>query len=399
MIVKKPKITPFVMLLTASIAGMAAAINGNIPAISKAFPQIHLSSVELLSTIPSFFLIFATICTGLIAKKIGIKTTMLLGIAIDAFCGVLPAITHNFYIILTARALFGFGTGLFYPLLILMINDLYRGTGRVKLLGLQGGVQGLGGIVLTALSGQLLFLGWQVSFWAYACIFPILVLFYLFVPDISAQENTPSIDLPQSSLNGAVFSSKKFIRNRLIIFTATLFIAANLFMILGIKITAIMKLNGYGADKDGSIAIIFICIGSLAGGASFSLILKHFKTFTLILGLILLSAAMLLIGSAENIYTAAFAAALAGFSTKVILPYFLNELNNYRFDNKILGATIFLTAYNMGLALSPFTSMLIEYLPCVNTLGHIFYVNSLILIFLASVLFLYFIFSRQKKAI
>ena len=49
--------------------GTAAAINGNIPALADAFINIPLSLVEMISTLPSLFLMISVLISTTIAKK------------------------------------------------------------------------------------------------------------------------------------------------------------------------------------------------------------------------------------------------------------------------------------------------------------------------------------------
>ena len=64
------------LLSVSLLMGTAAAINGNIPALADAFINIPLSLVEMISTLPSLFLMISVLISTTIAKKIGYKRTI-----------------------------------------------------------------------------------------------------------------------------------------------------------------------------------------------------------------------------------------------------------------------------------------------------------------------------------
>ena len=63
------------LLSVSLLVASAPAINANIPAMSKAFPNVPLSTVELLTTISSMFLMISVLTSSFIARKIGYKQT------------------------------------------------------------------------------------------------------------------------------------------------------------------------------------------------------------------------------------------------------------------------------------------------------------------------------------
>jgi len=59
-----------------------------------------------------------------------------------------------------SRALLGYGIGLFNSLLVTMISYFYHGEIRTSLFGMQSAFEGLGGIFITFVAGQLLKINW-----------------------------------------------------------------------------------------------------------------------------------------------------------------------------------------------------------------------------------------------
>lgn len=90
-----------------------------------------------------------------------------------------------FSLLFVSRCLFGLGIGLFNRLIIQMINDIYQNNPgkQASLIGIESAFEGLGGICLTLIVGQLLKINWYTSFYVYALALPVFVAFLFFVPE------------------------------------------------------------------------------------------------------------------------------------------------------------------------------------------------------------------------
>ncbi|MBU3201094.1 hypothetical protein LL037_05525 [Clostridium estertheticum] len=94
----KNKLLIKISILSVSLmVASGAAMNANIPAMAKTFSNIPLSLVENLITIPSLFLMISVLISGFIARRIGYKKTILIGIGMVAVCGMVPVISSNFF--------------------------------------------------------------------------------------------------------------------------------------------------------------------------------------------------------------------------------------------------------------------------------------------------------------
>lgn len=171
------RITKVALLSVSLLVVSAGAIAGNIPAIGLAYPQINKTLIELLTTLPSLFIILTVLISPKIAKKIGYKKTVQLGIVFVLIAGMLPVVTTSFVLLFMSRVLFGVGVGLFNPLLYSFAAAMYRGKELASVIGLQSAFEGIGGMLVTFLVGQLLLVNWRISFTAYLIACPILFFF------------------------------------------------------------------------------------------------------------------------------------------------------------------------------------------------------------------------------
>ncbi|WP_300630372.1 MFS transporter [uncultured Thomasclavelia sp.] len=368
---KKEQVLKYSLLSASLLVGSAPAINANIPAMASAFDTIPLAMIEMLTTVPSLFLMISVLISSFIAKKIGYKQTASLGLLIVAVSGILPVFVSNFYLILISRAMLGFGIGLFNSLTVALVNSFYQGKDRAKMYGLQSAFEGAGGIFITFIAGQLLKIGWQAPFLAYAIAIPVCIVFIKFIPKV-ATANDISVD------TNVIVKENGFKKDNimLISFIALLFVAASLYMTMGIKVSTLITTAGYGNASDASLVIILLSLGAITAGTLFSKIIKIFKQLTPIIGLLILALAMFLIGISNSMIITFAGGFLTGFGFKIFMPYLIDRINNSQIKNTPLATSLLLVGFNLGAFISPYSSIFMQNSALSDSLNSLFIVLS-----------------------
>lgn len=371
-----------VALLSVSMLVMVApAINANIPAMKEAFSDIPLSMVEMITTIPSLFLMFSVLTSSFIAKKLGYKQTIMLGIAVVSISGIIPVFIGNFYIILLSRATLGFGIGLFNSLLIALISYFYDGNEKVSLIGYHEALGGLGGMLITYIAGQLINVNWQAPFIAYAIAIPVFFLFWKIVPKVETK-----VILEKSEKSMQVINDKKNGHFSIVfVFMILIIIGATLNMTMGIKVPSLIVEEGYGNASDGSTVIMFLSLGAMLSGFLFGKVYKVLKNYILSISFIITAIAMIIIGFSNEIYTTILGGFLVGFGFRVMMPCLTSIVNGTNLKNPTLATSLLLVAYNLGSAFAPYGSIIIQKLAWTNDLRGIFYIDGLSFIVLAMI--------------
>ncbi|MFV0395177.1 MAG: MFS transporter [Coprobacillaceae bacterium] len=390
----KNKLILKIALLSASLlVASAPAINANLPAMIAAFPEVPLQIVEMLTTIPSMFLMISVLTSSFIAKKIGYKQTIVTGLCIVAVAGIIPVVTNNFYIILATRAMLGFGVGLFNSLLVSMISYFYDGEERSGLFGIQSACEGLGGMAVTFIAGRLLTINWQALFYAYLIAIPVVIMFSIFVPKVDTKELLDKINVKKSeSLEG-----KKGDLYPVIGYIGLIFLIAILYMTMGIKVSSLMTSEGYANASDASTVIMLLSLGAMLSGFLFGKIIKVLKDFTLPIAYMILAVAMFSIGISNSVVVTVFGGFVTGFGFRMIMPYFINKINNSSISNTGLATSLLLVGYNLGVFITPYGSIILEYLAGDNGLRGVFYVDAIIFVLLSLTTVLFIVFKKKKQ--
>lgn len=387
------KVVKFALLSASLLVGCAPAINANIPALAKHFNEVPLSMVEMLTTIPSLFLMISVLTSSFIAKKIGYKQTIMIGLAIVMVAGLVPLCIDHFVIILISRAMLGFGVGLFNSLLVAMINHFYDASERATMYGLQTAFEGAGGIFITFVAGQLLKINWQAPFFAYLIAIPVFIIYLKFVPKVETK------DIVQTNVKETTQVSHKKGNNLPVVgYVALLFVAAVFYMIMGIKISSLITTVGYGDASDASIVIILLSLGGISAGVFFGKFIKLCKGFTASLGLLILSGAMFILAISNTMLLTLVGGFLTGFGFKLFMPSLIERINNSNLKNPSLATSLLLVGFNMGSFVSPYGSLLLQNLAGTTNLPDLFLINAIGFTILSIITFVVTIIKTKKSS-
>lgn len=381
----KNKLQMISLLLSSTVVVSWGVMNINIPAMAKVFSDVPLAMVENSATVSSLFIMIAVLLSHRIAKKLGYKQTIVAGLSLVVVSGLIPLLVDNFYVIFISRATLGFGIGMFQALLVSLNKYFYTGETRTRMFGYQSAFEGLGGVTLTFIAGQLVRLGWQGIFWIYLLVIPVIILFILFVPAVAADDLVAKSKLEATGSNSNPGTKKNAIHDLMpaVKYIVLVFVLAIMYMILGIKATALILEKGIGSATDGATVLLLVGVGAMSSGFVFGKITKRTKDLTLPLGYLTLALAMFLVGSASNILVMSIGGLLAGFSFRTIFPYLLNHVNSGKFQNSGLITSLLLVALNLGTFASPYGAMILSRISGSDTILAIFYLIAGILVVMA----------------
>lgn len=377
------KILKIALLSVSMLVAVAPASNANIPAMKEAFPQIPLSMVEMITTIPSLFLMISVLTSGFIAKKMGYKQTIMLGLGIVAISGIIPVFIGNFYLVLFSRAALGFGIGLFNSLLIGLISYFFDGNERTTLIGYHEALGGLGGMLITYIAGQLMHVNWQAPFISYAIAIPVFFIFWKVIPKVKTEDI-----LHKNTKQVVVNDGKEGNFSIVFVFMILIVIGATLNMTMGIKVSSLIVEQGYGSASDASTVIMLLSLGAMISGFLFGKMYELFKNYIMSVGFTITALAMFIIGISNTSWMTVLGGFLVGFGFRVMMPCLTNIVNSSHLKNPTLATSLLLVAYNLGSAFAPYGSMIILKFSWTSDLRGIFYVDGIGFICLAVIVFI-----------
>lgn len=160
-----------------------------VAAIAQSFPDVSLSLIQMVVTLPSLMFIIFSPLSGKLMQIFPKRTLVLVSVGLTFLSGmVLYAFHESFIFILLGSAIMGCGSGLLMPTVNALICEYFDGQQRGAMMGLNATVVALGGLSFTFLSGQLARTGWGSSFLVFFLTVPVFALVWFCLPKSAAKQ-------------------------------------------------------------------------------------------------------------------------------------------------------------------------------------------------------------------
>ncbi len=159
------------------------AISPVIADISAQFPDVDISLVQMIITIPSLMAIFMTLIAGKLASRFYKRTLILTAMALIILGAFLSLFLNgSVYALLFCTAVMGIGVGTLVTVTADIICDYYEGSERNFMMGLQSAFIGGGAMVFTLLGGWLSQFGWKKVYYSFLLLIPCFIFCLLWLP-------------------------------------------------------------------------------------------------------------------------------------------------------------------------------------------------------------------------
>ena len=154
----------------------------SLPYLVQEFPEYSITTIKLFTTIPSLMMIVCSLISGKLIQIFPIKTVVL-------GCGVLMLVAGfgsyfltSLPLFLVFRVIYGMGSGTVFPLANAIIQQLFEGEFKAKLMGFRAAFGALFGAGVTMVGGFLTSLNWRYAFLGYLVVIPVALLVLFFCP-------------------------------------------------------------------------------------------------------------------------------------------------------------------------------------------------------------------------
>lgn len=318
-------------------------VNPAIQGIAEAFPDIPLNTIMQISTLPSLFLIPATIIAGAVAgNKVKFKTLIKIGLILYAIAGVVPAFVSDFTAILVSRAVVGVGVGILFSLSNASVIRLFDGQQRGNIMGGGSVAANLGGIVLQMLGGILVAMSWKYTFYAHALGFIALLLVFIGFPEpetIEEETTKEKVKLP-----GAVF-----------VFATLAGIGFLLVFPLLVSLSTIITIRDMGSGTAAGLGLSLFTVGGMISSVFFGKLYKTLNRFTFTFNIIVTVLGMLVVYFANSIIVVYIGMTIVGMGYMLVVPTLMMETGKITSPKGIPLASGFIIGFmNVGSFLSTY---------------------------------------------
>ena len=322
------------------------SISSALPAMFDYYKGYPKEQIELLVSLPSFGIMIMLVLNGVLERLFSERLQISLGLLILSIGGTAPFWYQDYNFVFAMRILFGLGVGMINAKAISIISERYHGKTRIQMLGLRGSAEVVGASILTLVVGQLLSLGWTVTFLAYSAGFLVLVLYLLFVPYGKEKKETKKKEAETTRLTrqmkGLIF---------LLAVEAAVVVCTN--TAITIRIPSLMVERGLGDAQLSSLVLSIMQLIGILAGVSFSFFISLFKERLLLWSGITFGLGQIVIALSPSLGVMVVGSVVVGFSYSVALTTVFQLLSE-RIPAKLLNqATSFAV---LGCSFGAFTT-------------------------------------------
>ena len=322
------------------------SISSALPAMFDYYQGYPKEQIELLVSLPSFGIMIMLVLNGFLERLLPERLQISLGLLILSIGGTAPFWYQDYNFVFAMRILFGLGVGMINAKAISIISERYHGKTRIQMLGLRGSAEVVGASILTLVVGQLLSLGWTVTFLAYSAGFLVLILYLLFVPYGKEKKETKNKETETTRLTGQM---KGLIF--LLAVEAAVVVCTN--TAITIRIPSLMVERGLGDAQLSSLVLSIMQLIGILAGVSFSFFISLFKERLLLWSGITFGLGQIVIALSPSLGVMVVGSVVAGFSYSVALTTVFQLLSE-RIPAKLLNqATSFAV---LGCSFGAFTT-------------------------------------------
>lgn len=295
-----------VYLITMSDGALAPAL----ASISAAFPNVPMSTIYLITTMPALLVIPSSLIAGTLAgNKVKYKTLIIIGILLFITGGIAPAFANNFTLILIGRAVFGIGFGIISPMGNALVISVYEGNKRASMLGLGAVIMNLGAVILQMSGGMLTNIRWNYSFFSHGLAILSLILVLIFLTEPAKAEQPSGAEKEKMKIRGGVWLTALLI-GIAVIFIYPSFLVMSEFLII----------NGLGGPAVTGMVLSLFTVGGIVGGFIYGPVYKAIKKYIIAFGCILGAIGYALIIYSGNIIFITIGSSLIGVSLSILMP-------------------------------------------------------------------------------
>ncbi len=131
------------------------------------FPEATQLDIEMLTTLPSLFIIPFILLAGYISEKVGYIRLLYLGLWLYLVSGMLYFLCTSMTQLIFVSAMLGVGAGIIIPLSTSLISKFFSGEQRTKQYGYISALTNITLVVATAVTGYLADIQWRLPFVVY----------------------------------------------------------------------------------------------------------------------------------------------------------------------------------------------------------------------------------------
>lgn len=376
------------------------------PALQKialAFPNVTEEAIQSLVTLPSLFIVFASLCSSTLARWISKRRTILVGSILFIVSGTLPMFFHSFRVIRFSRMLIGIGIGIMLPLNTSLLFSLFSDPNqRNTIMGWQSCASALGNVLATTLAGMLVKSHYRLVFAVHFIGILTFLSTLFWLPQDAIEHNRKKALKNAINWKEECCSFFYRIKPSTVLWLLTMFLYMGYLNSFSTKISLLVETMGIGDSSVSAMGISLLTVGSFVGGLFYGEIAAILKSYTFTVGTLFSSLGILLMAFAHHPLTIYTSSMLTGLGLALVAPAILvRVVEKSREKDHTMMVAVNSAMSNLGLSLSPYLTSVtaITLIGYSKTIRGEYTVSAIALCLMAIVSLIYTAFQKSQKMI
>ena len=314
------EMNPYLLAIPVLAIGLqdsaSACVSPAIASIAAAYPDVPISTVQLLVTLPSITVCIVSILYGWLSTRINPRTLVIAGLTMFIIGGVAPAFLDDFNMILACRALLGMGAGLTLPACDSIIPRLYEGRMRENMMGWNMTAGAIGVTIMVFAGGHLAAIDWHLSFLGYCIGIVSWLLVVLLLPkipmvksELEGEDSAPKI--------GEIVSDIKW----LVWVEIIVYFVGNMFAtMVTSNLSLFVEGSGLGTPADSGNALSLQMLAAAVGAFGYGWLKRRLGYNVIPFAWLLLGAGFMIVGHADSLGMVMVGMAIAGAGVGIVWP-------------------------------------------------------------------------------
>lgn len=298
-----------------------AAIAPGLGYIARAFPESSPTTIKLVLTLPSIFIMVSSLLTGRLTMIMSKRVLLAIGLLLYLVGGVSGGFSLGIPFLLVSRAVLGIGVGILTPLSTSLITDFFHDEERAKMLGYATATRNFSGILATPLVGMLAASNWRMVFGVYSLSILVLALTMMVIPE-------PEMEAEHSS-RAVKHAAQKTLPWQVFMMAGFMFLQRISFYLIPTSMAIFLEQQELGGSETAGLMISALTLSSFFFGLNYAR-LRHLEgRWMMAISLGAMCAGYVVLSQAQSVAMVVLAMALVGVGQGQINPMIMFKTSQY----------------------------------------------------------------------
>lgn len=313
--------------------------------LSTIFPSATELDIQLLSTLPSLFIIPFILLAGFLSNKVAYTKLLYIGLSIFLLSGALYFVCDTMGQMIIVSVLLGVGAGIIIPLSTSLVSMFFSGKQRTRQFGYVSAITNIALVVATAVAGWLADIQWRLPFLVYL----VSLLSLLLVPAIKRGEKTVSMSREQTVESAYPIDYRSLLKYMLYYLLITYLV-----MVVSINLPFQLGKLGYDSGISGMVVSVFF-VAMMLPGLFINRIIAVLGRNILLWALLLISLGLADVYFNDSLAFIIIGSVAIGFGYGMAQPYIYDVTASLAPPAKVTHALALLMTMNyVAILVSPF---------------------------------------------